>query len=245
MRQNIPLILSVCVLSISQIGATKKVSALKTEKEKVSYIIGHNMGSNFKRNGLELDMSVLQQGLDEAMAGKTSTISPEDTQKIMMAYQQQMEKKTAGLQKVEGEKNVKSGKDFLEANAKKPDVIKLPSGLQYKVIKEGKGAKPKATSTVVTNYRGATVDNFKDGKVDDKTAFDSSYSRGQPASFPVNGVIKGWTEALQLMPVGSQWQLYIPSELAYGDKGAGPSIGPNATLIFDIELISIKEEPKK
>jgi FKBP-type peptidyl-prolyl cis-trans isomerase FklB len=145
----------------------------------------------------------------------------------MMAKQQE-------LAKIVGEKNQKEGEAFLAENKKKEGVITLPSGLQYKVIKAGSGNKPKATDTVSVHYQGTLVNG---------TEFDSSYRRGQPVSFPVNGVIPGWTEALQLMEAGAKWQIVIPSNLAYGDRGAGPQIGPNATLIFEIELISI-QEPK-
>jgi FKBP-type peptidyl-prolyl cis-trans isomerase FklB len=145
----------------------------------------------------------------------------------MMAKQQE-------LAKMAGEKNQKEGEAFLAENKKKEGVITLPSGLQYKVIKAGSGNKPKATDTVTVHYQGTLVNG---------TEFDSSYRRGQPVSFPVNGVIPGWTEALQLMEAGAKWQIVIPSNLAYGDRGAGPQIGPNATLIFEIELISI-QEPK-
>lgn len=145
----------------------------------------------------------------------------------MMAFQQEMSSKMKNL----AEKNTKEGEAFLEANKKKSGVITLPSGLQYKILKEGNGAKPTATQTVKCHYRGTLIDGKE---------FDSSYKRGEPTEFPVGGVIKGWTEALQLMPVGSKWELYIPSTLAYGERGAGQTIGPNAVLIFEIELLSIK-----
>jgi FKBP-type peptidyl-prolyl cis-trans isomerase FklB len=150
----------------------------------------------------------------------------------MNTFKEEMTKKQEEAMKKAAEKNKKDGAAFLAENKKKEGVVTLPSGLQYKIITQGTGNTPKATDTVTVNYRGSLVDG---------TEFDSSYKRGQPATFPVNGVIKGWTEALQLMKEGAKWQLFIPSDLAYGEKGAGNVIGPNATLIFDVELISAKE----
>jgi FKBP-type peptidyl-prolyl cis-trans isomerase FklB len=158
-------------------------------------------------------------------------MSDKDMETTMTAFQKEMMAKMDAKQKIDGEKNKKDGEAFLTANKKKDGVITLTSGLQYKIIKKGDGAKPTASQTVRCNYRGT----FIDGK-----EFDSSYKRGEPAEFPVGQVIKGWVEALQLMPVGSKWQLFIPSDLAYGPNGQGQMIGPNATLIFDIELVSVK-----
>ena len=209
-------------------------TALKTEKDKVSYMIGHQIGSNFKRDGLDVDLNMLTTGMKEAIAGEKSPLSPEESQKLMSELQKSLQTKAEAKQKVDSEKNTAAGKAFLAENAKKPGVKVLPSGLQYKVITEGKGDSPKATDTVSTNYKGTLIDG---------TEFDSSYKRGQPAKFPVNGVIKGWTEALQLMKPGAKWQVYVPSDLAYGARGAGELIGPNATLIFEVELLGI-EPPK-
>jgi FKBP-type peptidyl-prolyl cis-trans isomerase FklB len=205
--------------------------ALKTEKDKVSYLIGYQIGSNFKRDGIEVDTAILLSALKEAIAGTTSTLSQEESQKVMENLQTGLRAKAEAKQKSEGEANLKAGKAYLATNAKKPGWKTLPSGLQYKIVKEGSGATPKETDTVKTNYKGTLLDG---------TEFDSSYKRGQPATFPVNGVIKGWTEALQLMKPGSKWELAIPSDLAYGDRGAGGTIGPNATLLFDVELIGIE-----
>lgn len=216
---------------------SKGKPSLSTEKEKISYILGHQTGANFKRNGIELDLKAFNTAIEEAIAGKKSQISPEETQKILVAFQGQIESKMAAKNKEAGEKNAKEGKTFLEENAKKPGVVKLPSGLQYKVIKEGTGPQPKDSDTVTTHYKGTLING---------TTFDSSIDRGEPVSFPVGGVIKGWTEALKLMKVGSKWQLVIPSELAYGAQGAGPDIGPNSTLVFEVELLSIgAPAPKK
>ena len=213
------------------LAQSKKAKDMKTEKEKISYILGHQIGSNFQRNGVEIDTALFLQAVNESLKGEKSQIAAEESQKIMMAYQQAIQSKQAEKNKKVGEDNVKEGKAFLETNAKKPGVKKLPSGLQYTVEKEGAGASPKATDTVRVHYRGTLISGKE---------FDSSYSRNEPAEFEVNRVIKGWTEALQLMKPGAKWKLFIPSEIAYGAGGAGPDIGPNATLLFDVELLEIK-----
>lgn len=223
------------------IAATAPVSyaatKLKTDKDKISYMIGHQIGSNFKRDGLEIDVKMFQNGINEALAGEKSPLTPEESQALMQNLQKEMQGKMAAKQKAEGEKNETAGKEFLKANAKKPGVKTTKSGLQYKVITEGKGESPKASDKVTTNYRGTLIDG---------TEFDSSYKRGEPASFNVGGVIPGWTEALQLMKPGSKWQLWVPPELGYGANGAGDMIGPQATLAFEVELLKIdKAEEKK
>lgn len=206
-------------------------TAPKTKKEKVSYGIGVNIGKNMKMQGLDIDQGYLTQGIKDGLNNSKTAMSDKDMDETMKSFQQEMSTKMQAKQKIEGDKNKKEGEAFLEANKKKDGVITLPSGLQYKILKEGSGVKPTATQTVKCNYRGTLIDGKE---------FDSSYKRGEPTEFPVGQVIKGWTEALQLMPVGSKWQLYIPSNLAYGENGGGSMIGPNAVLIFDIELISIK-----
>ena len=225
--------------AISAIGLMTAVPAsaatkLKTDKDKVSYMIGHQIGSNFKRDGLDVNVNMVLTGMKEAIAGTKSPLSTEESQKLMTNLQKDLQTKAAAKHKAEADKNEKEGKAFLAANAKKKGVKVLPSGLQYKVIKAGSGESPKATDVVTTNYRGTLING---------TEFDSSYKRHKPAKFPVNGVIKGWTEALQLMKPGAKWQLFVPSDLAYGPRGAGEAIGPNSTLIFDVELISV-EKPK-
>jgi FKBP-type peptidyl-prolyl cis-trans isomerase FklB len=205
--------------------------ALKSEKDKVSYVIGYQIGSNFKRDGIEVDTNLMVSALKDALAGTPSTMTPEESQKVMETLQNSLRAKAEAKQKADGEKNAKAGKEFLATNGKKAGWKTLPSGLQYKIVKEGSGASPKATDTVKTNYKGTLIDG---------TEFDSSYKRGQPATFPVNGVIKGWTEALQLMKPGAKWELAVPSDLAYGERGAGGTIGPNATLLFDVELLGIE-----
>jgi FKBP-type peptidyl-prolyl cis-trans isomerase FklB len=198
---------------------------LTTMIDSVSYGIGSTIGRNLQKDGLDsIDVDLLARGIKEVFEGKTAAMTPESAQNVIQNYVQ-------GIQQRKQAANVEKGKKFLEENGKKQGVITLPSGLQYMVIKEGTGPKPTAEDKVTTHYHGTLID----GKV-----FDSSVDRGQPVTFAVNGVIPGWTEALQLMPVGSKWKLFIPSNLAYGERGAGGDIGPNETLIFDVELISIE-----
>ncbi|MBI3606564.1 MAG: FKBP-type peptidyl-prolyl cis-trans isomerase [Nitrospirae bacterium] len=204
---------------------------LKTDKDKVSYSIGLDIGTNFKRQSVDLDPKALAAGIADGLSGGKPLLSEDEVRKVLAEFRQQMTTKAQQMAQQAADKNQKDGEAFLAENKKKPGVVTLPSGLQYKVIKEGTGKIPKATDTVETHYRGTLIDG---------TEFDSSYKRNEPASFPVNGVIKGWTEALQLMKVGSKWQLVVPSTLAYGAQGAGQLIGPNATLIFEVELLSIK-----
>ena len=212
-------------------GLAQKKGTPKTQKEKISYSLGVNIGKNMKMQGLEVDQDFVAQGLKDAFGKAGTAMSDSEMEATMNKFQQQMMAKMQAKQKIDGEKNKKDGEAFLAANKKKDGVVTLPSGLQYKVIKMGDGPKPTSQQTVKCNYRGTLIDGKE---------FDSSYKRGEPAEFPVGGVIKGWTEALQLMPVGSKWELYIPSNLAYGENGAGQMIGPDAALIFEIELISVK-----
>lgn len=203
------------------------------DKQKISYAIGMNIGNSIKRQSIDVDVDTMAKAVKDMIAGHP-TMSEEEAQKTMMEMNNQLRAKREEERKLAGEKNKKEGEAFLAENAKKPGVKTTSSGLQYKIITEGKGEIPKASDTVTTQYRGRLIDG---------TEFDSSYKRGQPAQFPVTGVIKGWTEALEMMPVGSKWELYIPSDLAYGERGAGQNIGPNATLIFEIELLGIKPKP--
>ena len=208
---------------------------LTTQKEKVSYALGMNLGANLHRQSVEVDPKLLLQGLEDGMAGGKTQLSEEQARATLMELQNDIRKKQQEKMQQAGEANKKEGSAFLAANKGKEGVVALPSGLQYKVLSAGTGPKPAASDSVVCNYRGTLIDG---------TEFDSSYKRGQPATFPVGGVIKGWTEALQLMPVGSKWQLFVPAELAYGEQGAGGNIGPNATLIFEVELLSIESKDK-
>ena len=208
--------------------------ALKTQKEKFSYAVGMKMGENFKKQSVPVDSSILARGIRDAIAGKTA-LTDEEAQAVIGAMQKEVQAKMQEKNKEAADVNKKQGEAFLAGNKGKEGVVTLPSGLQYKIEKAGTGPKPAASDSVVCNYRGTLIDGKE---------FDSSYKRGQPATFPVTGVIKGWTEALQLMPVGSKWQLFIPSDLAYGDRGAGADIGPGATLVFEVELLSIEDKSK-
>jgi len=213
--------------------ATSQPLVLKTDKEKLSYAIGMNIGQSMKKDSLDIDPAILSRAIKDALTGSKPAMTEEEARTIVTAFRTEMVKKQQAEAQKAGEVNKQAGDKFLAENKTKDGVVTLPSGLQYKVIKQGDGPKPTASDTVVTNYRGTLIDGKE---------FDSSYKRGQPATFPVGQVIKGWTEALQLMPVGSKWQLYIPSNLAYGDRGAGGDIGPNSTLVFDIELLSIQDK---
>jgi FKBP-type peptidyl-prolyl cis-trans isomerase FklB len=206
---------------------------LKTEKEKLSYAIGLNIGESMKKDSLDIDPAVLSRAIKDAMTGGKPAMSETEAKAIITAFRSEMMKQQQAKAVAASDANKVAGEKFLAENKSKPGVVTLPSGLQYKIIKEGDGPKPTASDTVVTNYRGTLIDG---------TEFDSSYKRGEPATFPVGQVIKGWTEALQLMPVGSKWQLYIPANLAYGERSPGAEIGPNSTLIFDIELLSIQDK---
>ena len=227
MKLNIMIILGVLVL-VSQVNAQEN-RVLNTQKNKMSYIIGMDIGSNLKKQSIDVDPNILAKGIKDALAGQKPLLSDQEIRETMAAHQSEMKAKQEALAK----KNKEEGDAFLAGNKKKEGVKTLPSGLQYKVIKAGKGKKPKPDDSVTTQYRGTLIDG---------TEFDSSYKRGQPATFKVSGVIPGWTEALQLMEEGAKWQLFIPPNLAYGERGAGGVIGPSATLIFEIELISIQEK---
>jgi len=214
----------------AQSAAPKGELALTTTKDKFSYALGMNIGANLHRQSVEVDPSILLRGLKDGMAGGKTEMTEDEARAALTEVQTEMRKKAMEKMQQAAEANKKEGEAFLTANKTKDGVVSLPSGLQYKILTAGTGAKPAATDSVVCNYKGTLIDGKE---------FDSSYKRGQPATFPVNGVIKGWTEALQLMPVGSKWQLFIPADLAYGDSGRPPDIGPGATLIFEVELVSI------
>ncbi len=208
---------------------------LKTQKDKESYAVGQNVGkglaASLKRDNVDVNNAILLRGLRDALTGAKSSMTDDEMKAAMTALQADLKSKREASNQVAGSANKTAGEAFLAANKTKEGVVTLPSGLQYKILKQGDGAKPTAADTVVCNYRGTLIDGKE---------FDASEKHGGPATFPVSGVIKGWTEALQLMPVGSKWQLYIPSDMAYGASGAGGDIGPNSTLIFDVELVSIK-----
>ena len=206
---------------------------LKTQKDKVSYAIGLNIGKSLHKDSVEVDPAIFARGVKDALTGAKALLTDDELKAVLTTLQGDLQKRQEESMRQAGEINKKAGDAFLAENKTKPGVVTLPDGLQYKVLTEGTGPKPAATDSVVCNYRGTLIDG---------TEFDSSYKRGQPATFPVSGVIKGWTEAVQLMPVGSKWQLFLPAELAYGNRGAGPQIGPNATLIFEVELLSIQDK---
>jgi FKBP-type peptidyl-prolyl cis-trans isomerase FklB len=224
------LLASLMVFSLASLAFGADAPQLKDQKQKFSYSVGMNLANGWKRQSIEVDTESLFQGIKDAMGGKT-LLTESESREIIMAFQREQRARQEEIRKQQGEKNKKEGETFLAENKKKDGVVTLPSGLQYKVLVEGKGESPKATDTVTVNYRGTLLDG---------TEFDSSYKRGQPATFNVTGVIRGWTEALQLMKPGAKWQLYIPAELAYGERGSGANIGPNAALQFEVELISFK-----
>jgi FKBP-type peptidyl-prolyl cis-trans isomerase FklB len=221
----------------SAVAAKPKPLVPTTEKDKQSYAIGLSVGKGLHRDAIDVEPPFVLQGLKDALAGGKVQLTDDQIKTVMVDLQNQVRQKQEAKRLALTESNQKDGAAFLAANATKAGVVTLPSGLQYKVLVAGTGPKPAATDSVICNYRGTLLDN---------TEFDSSYKRGQPATFSVSGVIKGWTEALQLMPVGSKWQLFIPSNLAYGERSQGP-IGPNATLVFDLELLSIapKSQPSQ
>lgn len=204
---------------------------METEQQKVSYIIGRQIGGDFKNQNIEIKFEDFAQGVRSAFLGEDSDITAEETEKVMNAFQVKMQAQAQEMANVVGEANIAAGTAFLAQNKTQADVKVTASGLQYKVLEAGTGATPELTSTVETHYEGTLIDG---------TVFDSSYQRGETVSFPVNGVIPGWTEALQLMKEGDIWELAIPSDLAYGAQGAGASIAPHSTLKFKVELIKVK-----
>ncbi len=216
----------------NQQSSTAEPIKLDTEMNKASYTIGTQMGSQIAPIKEMIDQDALILGLQDSIAGKEPQLSREDMQTTMQAFQKNMMEKQQAKHQELSSKNAAEGEKFLADNKSKDGVKTTESGLQYIIIEAGSGDTPAATDTVVTHYTGTLLD----GKV-----FDSSYKRNSPATFPVNGVIKGWTEALQMMKVGAKWKLFIPSELAYGERGAGADIGPNQVLIFEIELLEIKK----
>jgi FKBP-type peptidyl-prolyl cis-trans isomerase FklB len=212
-------------------GVAQDKPDLTNPTQKASYAIGVNMGTGLKSLDVKLDPKALAAGISDAMAGKPA-MTEEEVHATLQQFQQKAMAKMQAKQKVDGDKNLKAGEEFLAANAKKDGVKTTDSGLQYKVLKAGDGPMPKKTDTVKVNYRGTLIDG---------TVFDSSYDRGEPVTFGVGDVIPGWTEALQMMKVGGKWQLFIPAKLAYGEHSPSPKIGPNSTLIFDVELLDIEK----
>jgi FKBP-type peptidyl-prolyl cis-trans isomerase FklB len=226
-------ILIAAVLAFFSLGVclAAEKQDLKNENDRISYSVGYQVGGDFKRQGVTLNPDLFVKGVQDAMSGAKPLMTQQemnstlvDLKKKIMTAQREEQKKAA-------EKNLADGKKFLEGNAKKEGVKTLPSGLQYKVIAKGTGASPKRTDNVTVHYKGTLIDG---------TEFDSSYKRGKPATFRVDGVIAGWTEGLQLMKPGAKWLLFVPSNLAYGERGAGSRIGPNSALVFEVELISVE-----
>lgn len=207
-------------------------SDLKNDTEKFSYAIGMDIGRSLKRLDTEIDVAALRQGVEDTLNDKETLLTQEQVVEVMTSFSQKIQKEQAEKQKNAAGKNAEEAKKFLEENKGKAGVKTTKSGLQYEVITEGKGEKPKATDRVSVHYTGKLIDG---------TVFDSSVERGQPATFPLNAVIPGWTEGLQLMPVGSKYKLFVPPELGYGERGAGPKIGPNALLIFEVELLKVEK----
>jgi len=218
---------------LAGMAASEEGAVLRTEKEKTSYALGVDMGNKLKSQSVEVDADLLLQGLKDALAGGKTLLTPEEVRGTLLALEKELRTKQLEAVRKVGEKNRQEGEAFLSANKTKEGVVTLESGLQYKILKAGDGKKPAADDTVVCHYRGTLIDGQE---------FDSSYKTNQPATFAVKRVIKGWNEALQLMPVGSKWQVFIPPNLGYGERGTPQRIGPNATLIFEVELISIKDK---
>ena len=223
-------VLVLLLVSIFAVGSVYAEDTLKTKQEKLGYAIGMNIASNMKQQKVDVDADQLAAGLTAVLKGEETVLTQEEMGQILMAYQQEMQMQQMAKAAEEAAKNEKLSKAFLAENGKKDGVVTLPSGLQYKILKAGTGASPTVDSKVQVHYRGSLIDG---------TEFDSSYKRGEPASFPVNGVIAGWTEALPLMKEGGKWQLVIPASLAYGENGAPPTIPPNATLVFEVELLKV------
>lgn len=222
---------SFCAFGFSAVAATPK-GPLTAKDDKVSYSIGIDIGKSMQKQKLNINPEIFMAGLKDGMTDKYSLLPENEIKQTLVALQNEMIERQKADMKVIAEKNLTEGEKFLAENKKRKDVVTLPSGLQYRVIRPGQGESPKATDTVKTHYLGKLIDGKK---------FDSSYDRGEPARFPVNAVIPGWTEALQLMKPGAKWELFIPANLAYGEQGIGAAIGPNSTLIFEVELMEVEK----
>jgi FKBP-type peptidyl-prolyl cis-trans isomerase FklB len=222
-----------CVGLFVGVSKAEEKPALKDQNDRTSYSIGYQIGGDLKRQGVGINPELMVKGVQDALGGKEPLMTLEEMQQELVTLKQKIVASQQEEQKKAAAENLAKGEAFLAENAKKEGVKTLPSGLQYQVLKKGEGTPPKATDTVTVQYRGTLIDG---------TEFDSSYSRGQPATFPLNRVIKGWTEGVQLMKPGAKYKFFIPPALAYGPRGAGPEIGPESTLIFEVELISIDEK---
>jgi FKBP-type peptidyl-prolyl cis-trans isomerase FklB len=225
-------ILGAALVTTVALGADGTADSVLTDtKAKVSYGIGMNLGQQFRNDELDIDPELLLRGLKEAMAGQPLLMTETEMRNTLQSHLREAQTRRQEKRRLLGETNRAEGEKYLTANKAKEGVVALPSGLQYRVVQEGSGASPKSNDVATVHYRGKLIDG---------TEFDSSYSRGEPAEFPVNRVIRGWTEALQLMKAGAKWELTIPSALAYGEGGSGAKIGPNAVLLFEVELIAFK-----
>jgi FKBP-type peptidyl-prolyl cis-trans isomerase len=228
-------ILAVSLALLLSFCTSEEKIELKDDKAKESYSVGYQFGQNLKKMETDLDAEVLTAAIRDGLSGKESRLSDEEMRAAVASLRERTVAAMQASVKEQAQKNLAEGEKFLAENKTKDGVKTTASGLQYKVIEEGEGPSPKAGDTVTVHYRGTFVDGSE---------FDSSYQRAEPATFPLTGVIPGWTEALQLMKKGSKWELFIPSDLAYGERGAGNRIPPNSTLIFEVELLSMKEAPK-
>lgn len=226
------LITCLCLIPIGSLVSAQAETPLKTDKDKLSYVIGISIARSLEQIKDEIDLEKIVSGIKDQFHGKPTRVTDEESKKLMQAFSAKMKKKQDQKNKQLAQKATQEGARFLEKNRKKTGVITTDSGLQYAVLKQGSGPKPSKTDRVKVHYKGTTIDGEE---------FDSSYKRGEPATLAVTGVIKGWTEALQLMNVGSKYHLVIPSGLAYGERGAGPKIGPNQVLIFEVELLGIEK----
>lgn len=226
MKSRLTTIVLACLFSVS--AHAEDAKGLENDKQKFSYTVGYQIGAGLKRDGVDVDPEAVTQGLRDVLTGAAARLSREQMHAAIATYQQkETEQRAAAM-----EDNRKAGEAFLADNKKKAGVTELPSGLQYQVIKKGEGKQPKLSDTVTVHYRGTLING---------TEFDSSYGRGEPASFQLDGIIKGWQEALPMMQEGAKWKIFVPPALAYGEQGTGAAIGPNATLIFEIELLAIKQ----
>ncbi len=234
--RSLPLSIIALTMFSPSLFAADPAMHLNSEKDKISYSIGLDIGKNFTKQGIDLDTNVFMSGLEDGRQNKNTLMSDQEIRDTLGALQTKLVQQQQENLKKLAESNLAQGKAFLEQNKKVAGVKTLNSGLQYRVLSEGQGTPPTAKDTVKTHYKGTLTNG---------TEFDSSYSRGEPVEFPVEGVIKGWTEALQLMKPGAKWQIFIPANLAYGETGAGNVIGPNSALIFEIELLSISKNPGK
>ena len=227
------LMVTVLILTLFfKIGSATESPKIVDEKDRVNYSLGYQIGGDLKREGVELQSELIVKGIQDAISGTNPLITPQEMRTVLVNLKKRIEK--AGREKLSKDRirNLAEGEAFLSENAKKEGIHVLPSGLQYRVVREGSGASPNAADTVTVNYRGTHIDG---------TEFDSSFKRNKPASFQVDRVIRGWTEALELMKEGAKWELFIPAKLAYGERGAGTGIPPNSALIFEVELISVGE----